>query len=413
MGSGRGPPRGSGPPARSTSSSAGRCCPRWPRSRPRVMLGRFVLNVANRDPGTAPAESRARSGVSNGRLFARASCGGGKDTPYAARADRAEAHGARPTMSGSAGRDAVRIIRGCWNRSGLGFQRPDPVLRHHRRFVRRCRAVRTDRDGINTQAFNPHLGDLLRTSPGRRLVSDRSPPQSSARSTTSARPRTAQRRKLDELGSTVILLCRPALGPDALRIAGKSSPRAPPTHPDRPALPSPPSRRFEGLVSWRHVSRFWLGQGEADLVRRTPMRSAAARPVATTSACVERFTPLMPAARFSRATSRALPRRGGAPRSPRARSTSRELPTRSHHGDPRPVSRVRTGNAAYTPSTMPGSIDCTSAAQTGEYAVRSTKRMDKAPETSPSSGDFRGQVDVIPVSTGWPGCIPSRPPARS
>ena len=69
--------------------------------------------------------------------------------------------------------DAVRIIRGRWTGAGLGFQRPDPrppiiIGAFGPKMAEFSGRVG---DGINTQAFNPHLGDLLkeaRTAAGER-----------------------------------------------------------------------------------------------------------------------------------------------------------------------------------------------------------------------------------------------------
>ena len=190
----------------------------------RVMLGPLVLNVANRDAGTLAAMAATFQELSNGRLLLGLGAGGGRDTPYAAEQIALR----RPVPPDSVRRrnveEAVRLLRSCWTGAGLGFQRPDPrppviIGAFGPKMAELAGRVG---DGINTQAFNPQLPDLL----------------ARARAAAGDRPflatvfgalddkwldgRTPQRRRLDALGiDRLILLVDRRYGPDAIRIAGE------------------------------------------------------------------------------------------------------------------------------------------------------------------------------------------------
>src|SRR3982074_1885348 len=89
---------------------------------PRIAVGRMVLNVANRDPGTLAVMAATLQEVSGGRLLLGLGAGGGRDTPYAA---EQRALG-RPVPGDAARRAAVEAavatLRSVWSGtvSGVG-----------------------------------------------------------------------------------------------------------------------------------------------------------------------------------------------------------------------------------------------------------------------------------------------------
>jgi len=190
----------------------------------RVMLGPLVLNVANRDPGTLATMAATLQDVSGGRLLLGIGAGGGRDTPYAAEQIALR----RPVPPDAERRrmveEAVRVIRSCWTGAGLGFLRPDPrppivIGAFGPKMAELAGRVG---DGINTQAFNPRLEDLLRTA--RRAAGER-PFLATVFGALDDKwldSRTPQRRRLDELGvDRLVLLVDQRYGPEALRIAGE------------------------------------------------------------------------------------------------------------------------------------------------------------------------------------------------
>ena len=190
----------------------------------RVMLGPLVLNVANRDPGTLAAMAATFQEISHGRLLLGIGAGGGRDTPYAAEQIALR----RPVPPDPVRRrqveEAVRVLRSCWTGAGLGFQRPDPrppviIGAFGPKMAELAGRVG---DGINTQAFNPHLPDLLGRA--RALAGDR-PFLATVFGALDDRwldARTPERRRLDTLEiDRLILLVDQRYGPTEIKIAGE------------------------------------------------------------------------------------------------------------------------------------------------------------------------------------------------
>ena len=190
----------------------------------RVMLGPLVLNVANRDPGTLAAMAATFQEMSSGRLLLGIGAGGGRDTPYAAEQIALK----RPVPPDPVRRrhveETVRVLRSCWTGAGLGFQRPDPrppiiIGAFGPKMAELAGRVG---DGINTQAFNPQLAELLTRA---RVSAGDRPFMTTVFGALDDKwldARTAQRRRLDTLGiDRLILLVDQRYGPDAIRIAGE------------------------------------------------------------------------------------------------------------------------------------------------------------------------------------------------
>jgi alkanesulfonate monooxygenase SsuD/methylene tetrahydromethanopterin reductase-like flavin-dependent oxidoreductase (luciferase family) len=141
-----------------------------------IKLGPLVLNVANRDPRLLAVMAATLQEVSGGRLLLGLGAGGGSATPYAA---EQRALG-RPVPADAVRRrqveEAVQVMRQLWTGeaqplhneryplgSGRGFLRPDPpppiiIGAFGPKMAELAGRVG---DGINTQAWHPHLPELL------------------------------------------------------------------------------------------------------------------------------------------------------------------------------------------------------------------------------------------------------------
>src|SRR5215475_2543806 len=129
----------------------------------RVALGPLVLNVANRAPGVLANMAATLQTVSGGRLLLGLGAGGSRRTPYAA-----EQAAIGQTVEPDATRaqrvvDAIALIRRLWS-GAHGFLRPDPpppivVVGFGPRMAT---IAGRHGDGLNTQAFHPHLGELVK-----------------------------------------------------------------------------------------------------------------------------------------------------------------------------------------------------------------------------------------------------------
>jgi alkanesulfonate monooxygenase SsuD/methylene tetrahydromethanopterin reductase-like flavin-dependent oxidoreductase (luciferase family) len=140
----------------------------------RVMLGPLVLNVANRHPGVLANMAATLQDVSSGRLLLGLGAGGSRRTPYAA-----EQAAIGQTVEGDAVRaqrvaDAITLMRRLWT-GEQGFRRPvppPPIVVGG--FGPRMAAIAGRHgDGLNTQAFHPQLGDLVKIARDERAASGR------------------------------------------------------------------------------------------------------------------------------------------------------------------------------------------------------------------------------------------------
>jgi alkanesulfonate monooxygenase SsuD/methylene tetrahydromethanopterin reductase-like flavin-dependent oxidoreductase (luciferase family) len=140
----------------------------------RVMLGPLVLNVANRHPGVLANMAATLQTVSGGRLLLGLGAGGSRRTPYAAEQAAIGQAVERDAVRAQQVVDAIALIRRLWA-GEHGFLRPEPpppiVVGG---FGPRMAAIAGRHgDGLNTQAFHPLLGELIRTARDGRAASGR------------------------------------------------------------------------------------------------------------------------------------------------------------------------------------------------------------------------------------------------
>jgi alkanesulfonate monooxygenase SsuD/methylene tetrahydromethanopterin reductase-like flavin-dependent oxidoreductase (luciferase family) len=128
----------------------------------RVMLGPLVLNVANRHPGVLANMAATLQAVSGGRLLLGLGAGGSRRTPYAA-----EQVAIGATVEPDATRaqrvvDAIALVRRLWS-GAHGFLRPEPSppIIVGGFGPRMAGIAGAHGDGFNTQAFHPHLAELV------------------------------------------------------------------------------------------------------------------------------------------------------------------------------------------------------------------------------------------------------------
>src|SRR5687767_8533975 len=128
----------------------------------RVMLGPLVLNVANRPPGVLANMAATLQQVSGGRLLLGIGAGGSRRTPYAVEQDTIGARVEPDAVRAERVVAAITLIRRLWS-GEAGFLRPDPAppIIVGGFGPRMAGIAGRHGDGFNTQAFHPHLAELL------------------------------------------------------------------------------------------------------------------------------------------------------------------------------------------------------------------------------------------------------------
>jgi alkanesulfonate monooxygenase SsuD/methylene tetrahydromethanopterin reductase-like flavin-dependent oxidoreductase (luciferase family) len=143
----------------------------------RIALGPLVLNVANRHPGLLANMAATLQAVSGGRLLLGLGAGGSRRTPYAVEQEALGLSVERDDIRARRVGEAIEVMRRLWSGDRTSFagesyrlERPSGFLRPEPAppiivggFGPRMAAIAgRHADGFNTQAFHPHLADLVR-----------------------------------------------------------------------------------------------------------------------------------------------------------------------------------------------------------------------------------------------------------
>jgi len=194
----------------------------------RVALGPLVLNVANRAPGVLANMAATLQTVSGGRLLLGLGAGGSRRTPYAVEQAAIGQDVAADAVRAQRVVDAIALIRRLWG-GASGFLKPDPpppIIVGG--FGPRMAAIAGRHgDGFNTQAFHPHLADLVTRGRDEHAAAGRA--ASPFIVTVFAglehgwlRPDSPARKRLAQLGvERLILLVAPPFDADEIRGAGR------------------------------------------------------------------------------------------------------------------------------------------------------------------------------------------------
>ncbi|MFN2606728.1 MAG: LLM class flavin-dependent oxidoreductase [Acidimicrobiales bacterium] len=155
-----------------------------------LAIGPLVLNVANRHPLLVATAAATLQEMSGGRVLLGLGAGGGPATPYAA---EQQALGRRVGPDPVRRRrltEAIAVIRQVWTggttgfaghhyrlEAASGFPRPDPPppIVVGAFGPKMAELAGREADGINVQAFNPRLDELLATARRARAQAGRDP----------------------------------------------------------------------------------------------------------------------------------------------------------------------------------------------------------------------------------------------
>ena len=208
-----------------------------------LVIGPLVLNVANRHPAMVATQAATLQEMSGGRVILGLGAGGGRATPYAAE-QRALGRGVgSDPVRRDRLREAVTVVRQMWTGApegfdgrfyrlepeAAGFPRPDPPppIMIGGFGPKMATLAGEVGDGINVQAFHPHVEDLVARA--RKARSDAGGDPDTFLVTTFAGLDTpwldhhsAERSRLRRLGvDRLILVVDPPYEPAEIRAAGR------------------------------------------------------------------------------------------------------------------------------------------------------------------------------------------------